>query len=626
MAYKKETGDLTDNPVGAIIRKAEDNFINGQTTSSKYVNKNMYEDLCKIDAYLNSKHTTGDTDSMGRDKPFFNIVTAAVNIWYRATDIDRKNIRIEATKLKDTIAAFLATIHLQSWMRKTNFGAFLNDWGRSLARYGSSVVKFVEKEGTLIPSVIPWQRLIVDAVDFENNPVIEVIELTEAQLYNRQGYDKDMVEKLCDARKARETIGKDQKDQKDDYIKLYEIHGNMPLSYLTGKAADEDTYVQQMHVISFVASKEKGKFDDFTLVSGKEEKNPYMLTHLIKEDGQTLSIGAVQHLFDAQWMMNHTVKSIKDQLDLASKLIFQTSDGNFVGQNVLTAIETGDILIHALNQPLTQINNGSHDISSLQAFGNQWKALSSEINGISESMLGNTAPSGTAWRQVEALLNESHSLFDLMIENKLLAVEDMMRMYVIPHLKTKMDTKDEVSATLADYNITKIDAQYIKNSVARNVNRKILKNAFKGKPVRPEDQMMMMQGEQQGISEDLRNLAGQRFFKPSELDDKTWKEVIKDLEWEVVCDGGGESSDIQAFYTTMNTTLATVMNPAYANNPKAQFIVNKILLKSGEISPIELSSIPEPQPQMPQMHDSSMMAQGQSMMSQSPMNKPQTVT
>ena len=70
----------------------------------------MYEDLERIEAYLNSKHISGDTDSMGRPKPFFNIVTAAVSIGYRATDIDRKNISVRATKMGQTAIAFIATI------------------------------------------------------------------------------------------------------------------------------------------------------------------------------------------------------------------------------------------------------------------------------------------------------------------------------------------------------------------------------------------------------------------------------------------------------------------------------------------------------------------------------------
>ena len=592
--------EIQETKIGEIVRQAEDEFINGQTTISKYVSVSMSDELNKIDAYLNSKHISGETDNLEREKPFFNIVTAAVNVWYRATDIDRKNIKIKAGKLKDTITSFLATVHLQDWMRRNNFGMFLNDWGLSLARYGSSVIKMVEQDGELKSIVVPWNRLIVDSVDFDNNPIIEVLELTESQLRKREGYNQKIVEKLCDTISTRETTDKQKKDNKANYIKLYEVHGEFPLSYLTGKEKDEDTYVQQMHVISFVASKEEGKYDDFTLISGRETKNPYMITHLIKEEGQTLSYGAVRHLFEAQWMMNHTAKAIKDQLDLASKLIFQTSDGNFVGQNALSAIETGDILIHAVNQPLTQLANSSHDITSLQNFGSQWKSLANEITGISESMLGNTAPSGTAWRQVEALLQESHSLFELMTENKGLYVEQMIR-NVISHLKKKMDTTKEVSATLEDYDLTRIDKMYVRNEATKKTNRALVEKVLNEEIVSPLDQQMMMDENQMALKEGLSDLGNQRFFKPSEVDDKTWKEVFKDMEWDVVVDVTGESVDKDAV-TTLNTMLQTIAkNPMILQDPNAKLLFNKILNETAIVSPLEISSLPSPTaPKQPQ--------------------------
>src|SRR6185503_15451255 len=132
----------------------------------KYVQFSLSEDINKIYAYLESKHISGDTDSMGREKPFFNIVLAARNIWYRATDIDRKNIKVRPTKSQDDIGAFLATVHLQDWMRRENFGTFLNSWGINSAGFNETVLKFVEQDGKLIPSVIPWNRLICDSIDF----------------------------------------------------------------------------------------------------------------------------------------------------------------------------------------------------------------------------------------------------------------------------------------------------------------------------------------------------------------------------------------------------------------------------------------------------------------------------
>ncbi len=590
------------NSIGALVRKMESDFISVQTNVSKYVQKSMYDDLNKIYAYLNSKHTSGETDSLGREKPFFNIVTAACNIWYRATDIDRNQIKLLSTNSSRTVVeAFLATVLLQDWMRRENFGQFLNEWGRVLSRFGSAITKWVEKDGRLIPSVVSWNKVIVDSIDFENNPKVEILELTEAQLRQNKSYDQDMVEKLCDARQARRLIDGQTQDNTPNYIKLYEVHGKLELSLITGNEADEDTYVEQMQVISYVASKEAGKFDDFVLVKGQCD-DPYLLTHLIREDGQTLSIGAVQHLFEAQWMMNHTVKAIKDQLDLASKLIFQTSDGDFVGQNALDAIETGDILIHKINQPITQVANSSHDITSLQAFGNQWKALSNEITGISESMLGNTAPSGTAWRQVETLLQQNQSLFELMKENKGLDVETMARRFMLPFFKRKINHSKEISGIFDAYEIEKIDMAHVTHHVTLQVDNHLHKMVLQGAmPTNMDRQALIDREMQKGMSELTSTLGNQRFFKPSEIDDATWKDVLSDFEWDVIVDVTGEEVDPNAA-TTLNTLLMFfAKKQGQPLTPEEQLTINKILNLSGTVSPIELANVKvQPVPQQPQ--------------------------
>lgn len=584
--------------VAEFIRKAETDYVAGQTQLSKYVQVSMYETLNKIDAYANSKHVSGETDSQGREKPFFNIVTAAINIWFRATDLDRKNVKVKPTKASQDIAAFLATCHLQYWMTKENFGQFLNKWGRSLAKYGSSVVKFVEQDGKLHPMVVNWSRLIVDTIDFDSNPVIEILELTPAQLQQRPGYDQEMVQQLLEARTARQEMDKRKKDTKNNYIRIYEIHGEMPLSYLTGEEKDKWTYTQQMHVVSFLARKDKGEFDDFTLFKGKETRSPYMITHLMEEEDQTLAIGAVQNLFEAQWMVNHSVKSIKDQLDLASKLIFQTSDGNFVGQNALTAIEQGDILIHAVNQPLTQLANNSHDITSNQSFSAQWQSLGNQINGISEAMLGQNQPAGSAWRQTEALLNESHSLFEVMTENKGLYLEKMMREFIIPYVKKQMDTAEEIAVTLDSYHIDKIDSLYVPSEAARRYNEQATNQVLSGLNPAPYNPAQA----QAQVQQEVQQQGNTRYFKPSDIPDKTWKELFKDLEWELEVDITGEQRDTQAVMETLNTALKIVAStpPERLQDPNFKLLFNKILEQSSVVSPIEIANIPPAPPQQPQ--------------------------
>ena len=573
-----------------LVRKLETDFVSGNGTQmSEYVRTDLYTDINKIYAYLESKHISGETDSIGREKPFFNIVLAARNVWFRATDIDRKNIMAKPTKSTDTIGAFLLSVHLQDWMRRENFGTFLNLWGMELAGFNSAVSKFTKKKGRLIPEVVPWSRLIVDQINFEDNPKIEVLELTEAQMYDR-GYDKQAIEDMVNAQKTRETLKKLKKDNKSFYYKVYEIHGVFPLSKITEKPKDAETFVQQMHILSYSKKKsgKKGEYDEFTLYKGREEKDPYVLTTLLPStDGSVSLNGAVKNLFNAQWMTNHTVKQQKDQLDLASKLIFQTADGNFVGQNALFAIESGDILIHALNKPLTQINNQSHDISSLQNYGAQWKQLSNEINGIGEAMLGQAPKSGTAWRQTEAVLAESHSLFEIMKENKGLSLENIMREHVFPYLKKQMNTADEVSATLDMNGIKQIEARYVKNEAIRRTNKRSIESILGGDIAEPVD----LKAEEAKIKGQLAD-QNFRFFAPSEV---SWKEQFKDLEWEVDVDVTGENRDSLGVLTTLNTALQVAANPAFANNPRAKLIVDKILTETGKVSPMELNSLPETQ-------------------------------
>lgn len=597
--------EKTSNTIPSLVMELESKYTSGNgVLHSKYVTKDMYEDINTIDAYLNSKHTSGEFDSLGREKPFFNIVVAGANIWYRATEIKLEKIKVRAIKQKDVIDAFLMNVLLQDWFKRENFKNFLSEWGRTLSRYGSAIPEFVEKDGRLIPSILQWNRVIVDPIDFDNNPKIKVLELTEAQLSKNKAYNKEAVKALCGAYQQRELLDGKNQDNKSGYIKVYEIHGEFSIADLKlsqGKKpldGDDDEFVQQMHVVSFVQSKDKkGEYDEFTLYSGRE-KNPHMITHLIKEDGQTLSIGAVQYLFQNQWMVNHTAKMIKDQLDLASKLIFQTADDTFVGENALSSIETGDILIHKPNMPLTNLANNSHDIGSLQSYQTSWKVLGNEIIGISESMLGNTAPSGTAWRQIETLLQENHSLFQVMKENKGMYLEQMLRTYVIPFLKKKMDTSEEVASILDDHDLKKIDSIYIKNKAIKLSNKIIKERRMNGQKVTPEDRAMLVAGISGQIEQSLSDMGNQRFFKPSDISDKTWKEQFKDIEWDLDIDTMTSSENNDAV-TTLNTLLQFfARKQGQPLTPEENLIVGKILNKVGEISPAELSNLPKPTPRI----------------------------
>lgn len=590
-----------DQNIYSYVRQQEYLYRSGDTKIAKYVQHSLSETVQTIYAYLNSKHISGEKDSLGRDKPFFNIVTAARNIWFRATEIARNKLQIRPANSKEVIGAFLATAKIQEWMNKVRFGKFLADWGLELAAFGSAVTKYVEKDKQLILEVVPWNQIICDTIDFDANPKIQVYEYTASQLLKiaqERGYDMSVVNSIITSPQVRRIITEELQDVKAYYFKIYEVHGMFPASWITGDDKDKNEYTRQMHVVSYVRTDaSNSKFEDFSLFKGLEKEEVYRKDDLLKADGRTLGIGAVENLFQAQWQVNHSVKSIKDQLDLASKLVFQTSDPTFVGQNVLTAIETGQILLHKINEPVTAFPNGSHDVNSMIEYMNQWKAVGGEINGITDAMAGVAPKGSSSWRMQAMELQQAQMLFDLMKRNKSDALEDMFRTKIIPYIKrTQLKNSDEIVATLSAHDIKRIDAAYVNQEGIKRYNAKVINHVTKTgkmpKGVLLQDELNQVQSEQdsQGMT---------RFLKPSDVDTKTWADLLMDIEWDMYIDWTDDPIDTNGIMTTLNSALVMIMNPAYATNPQAQFVVSKILTLTGAISPLELSQIPLPKPQPP---------------------------
>lgn len=599
--------------VHELVSKAERNFLQLNTRLGKYVNWCMHETLETIDAYLSSKHISGPMDSLGREKPFFNIVTAAANIWFRATKIDRKDIKFVPTNNASVVLAFVANVILQNWMNKERFGMFLNNWGRTLARYGSAVTKFVERGDKLIPSVVPWNRLIVDPIDFYALPVIEKLYFTPSKLKDAatpghptyMGYNMQAVEALIGAQVTRRTLDKTPKDILPEFIEVYEVHGKLD-SRLVEKNPNFSTpdkkvqYIQQMHAISYFQEAGTDEFNKFTLYKGKEDRNPYEITHLIEEDGRTLAIGAVESLFDAQWMENHSVKNMKDALDIISRMIFQTADTHFVGRNILSAIESGDIFVHEMNKPLETVNNSKPDIAQIANYRQMWDNLAQQLTATPDAMRGTNPPNGQPYGTTSLTTAQSTSLFEVMTENKGLHLEDIMRKFVIPHIRKQLKNKKQVAAILDDAGISEIDSMYIPHEAIRRYNKRTVQQVLdyvKDKSNHTGAKVSPMQpfnpDQEQGVlKQQLSTQGNKRFFSPDDMDDKTWDELFSDFEWDnIKVEITSENGDKQLILQTLSTVLQTIAsNPAILQDPNAKMVFSKILNETGVVSALQLQT------------------------------------
>ena len=348
---------------------------------------------------------------------------------------------------------------------------------------------------------------------------------------------------------------------------------------------DDKKYVQQMHVITYEGS--GGDFDDFTLISG-EEDDPYLLTSLLPNSEGSITLnGAIKRLFEAQWIVNHSEKQIKDSLDLSSKTFYQTDDGNLLHQNILNDLKTGDIFLHAPNSPLTEVST-SADITGMQSNKNDWQAQGMSANGINEAMV--QAPkSGTAWRQTEAVLSEAHSLFELFIENKGLAIEEMLERFVRPHHRKKLNNKKAISEILEEHQIKFIDSRYVPNQAIRRVNEVKKKTILSGEIYEPSIEDIQTKTQEELLQSVQNKNGDQRFIKVSEIEDKTWKDIFKDSESKLIVDTTGENKNIQAVMATYNTALNFMASlQGREMTAPEKLIFNRIIETADGISPVEL--------------------------------------
>ncbi|MEM5871459.1 MAG: hypothetical protein QW051_01160 [Candidatus Aenigmatarchaeota archaeon] len=571
-----------------LIKKQEERLISGKPIRiGKYATHNHLEKIYTILAYLNSQHISGPLDSQGREKPFLNIVIPAVNVWYKATDLDEKDIIFRPTEGKNRFKAFIATVMLRNWMRgytnkgkiQDNFGLFLNEWGYNLAAFGSAVAKFIERDDYLYSSVVPWDRIICDPVDFDSAPVIEKVFYTPDEL-KMMPFDEEAVKEVLqrfEKRDRRTTLTNQPIDEADEYIGVYELHGVLPLSYLTGKESDRDIYQQQMHIV-FIDKGRKRETTGITLYAGKEEKHPYMIAHLLKQPGRTLSIGAVEYLFDTQWMVNHSIKAAKDQLELASKTLLQTSDAQFLGRNITVDVDVGDILITDDNKPIQRVDTTPSAIPFLIQFLQVWKENGRDIVGAYEAITGESMPTNTPYR-LGAILNiESHNLFEIMRESKGLYLEKMLRHYVLPYFKKKLNNADEVVLHLEGKEINDFDQLALPIHLAQELKTRL---GIGDLPTREE--LLEVIQQRNNLMGNLRSL---------KIASKTWKEYFSDLDMDAIeVDITGEKKNRAAFFSLANALLQLIIqNPNALQNPDARMLINQIMDEAGYVSPLQFSN------------------------------------
>ena len=579
-----------------FVREQRENYIDKQVKISRNYNFNQKDTLDLIELYYNSKFLSGNLDSLGREKPFYNINKFRVNVETRATDLDVKDIKIESEVVDDYVRSFLLTKENQVWMKESNFGKRLNEIGKTRAKYGGVVIKKTVHQGKLEINVVHWKDLITDQTDIMKGVIIERHFYTPSELKAMSGVWDNVDEAIETAQSNKDDYNEtNSSETPGDYIEVYEIHGDLPVAMLKDienvKEEDWETYSTQIHIVAGSdfydtddagAKTEKGS----TLFMGEEKELPYKYLSRDEVPGRALGIGVVEDSFEAQVWTNDAVYKEKEIVELASKIIYQTTDKT-VGKNVLTDLENGDIITLKDGKNLSQVNTVP---SSLPEFTNlvaKWKESLDRTTSTFEANTGEALPSGTPY-SLGALLNQQgNSMFDYYRQEIGIFLQEVYSDWILPHLIKRLKAKHTLATEFSEDELNLIDSAHIELALKEEIESKREQGIL----------ITNIEAERQRLKQKMMQTKSTRFINVP-------KNYYEDIDATISVITTNETRVKQAVLESLNSVLTIFMKaPQIYDNPVSKKIINKIMEVSGAFSPVELqveSTAPAPTQQMTQ--------------------------
>lgn len=542
---------------------------------------NQYANIKKIEFYWNSKYLNGNTDTIGRIKPFYNISKFRVNVATRATDLDVKDVRITSDNTNDRVRSMLLNHELKNWFKEADFSKLLNDWGKNRSKYGGVLIKkcIEDEDGKkeLKIKLVEWKNVITDQVDIENGVIIEVHYMSPSELSKKIGVWENVEEAMKLATKSRGVKG-NKEDASEKKIPIYEVHGEFPANYNPETPeADPNKYEKMTFII---AGNEANK--QVILWSELEEENPYRYLAWDNVSGRGLGIGIVEDGFEAQMWTNDAIISERNVMELAGKVFIKTNSKQ-LGNNIISDMDNGQVIELEDGADANLLSLVPSSLPQFQNTVEKWNVQYERATNTFDSVTGETLPSNTPLGSVAIQSAQASSFFDYRREEAGIFWVEVLTDWTLPYLIKKINKEHILSSDFSIEELKIIDKAFSLNEANTRVKEAILS----GNIITMEDYQSAIDGFMQFIAQD-----GKRRY----ID--VPKDYFKDYEDNITIDMTGETRNKQATLQSIDNLLVKIANPALLQDPNFMGLLNEEI----ELAGINFTPVaPQPQPtQQPQ--------------------------
>lgn len=537
---------------------------------------NAYEHIRKSFLYKNSKFTQGPDDG---DRPFRNIIRPVLNVAYRSEGFDVKDIDLFVDDDENHYKSFVARKFHPRWARENDIDTFIDELVESYVDYGMAVAKRVTGAR---PEAVPLQRFaFFDQTDFLAGAKCELHNYSVDQLLDMKGrWYEDKIDEAIVMAEAEKTVP--QADGKkahtpSKYIEVYELHGTFPETWVD-EGGNAEKYTPQLHVVTFYTS-DDGRKHGITLFKGPEKKEVYKA---IKRDpifGRACGFGGIEELFESQTWTNYSEIQIREMLDQAALVIWQTSDGNLANQYRMNEIEKGHILTHEDGKPLSMARSDAINIERFLKMTERWEQNARTIGSASDPQLGLNPVSGTPLGTTEIVTDQGIGIHEYRQGKMATFVGEIYTDWVLPHLVTEMNKGQRFREEL-----TVKELREVAEAVTTNVsNAKIKEKLISGDI--PTDEEIQL----------FRDITKQSFLKQgTKRFFELVKEELSDLPVVVQVSIKGKQKNLALMVSKLNAIFRGVFaNPAILQDEGMSDLFNQILESAG-LSPINFSSLSRP--------------------------------
>jgi len=539
----------------------------------------MYEHIKKAFFYKHGRLMTGND----QNKPVKNIIRPILNLQYRTEDIDVKDIFLYVDNPDEYHLSFLIKkYHDEVFVREYDLDTLWDRLNQSRIDFGGGLLKKINYP---VPELVPLSTIVFcDQTDMLSGPIGIKHYYSPDQLLDMAEYGwGDEANGATIGLEELITLAESSKDSRNDrenktpgkYIEIYEVHGNLPASFLD---EDSEKYASQIQIAAFYTG-ENGTKNGVCLFKKKETESPFKLTLRDPIDGRALGFGGVEELEENQVWTNYNQIRFKEMLDSAAKTLFQTDDPAFANRNKISNMKNMEITVVEDNKTVRQIDTFPRNIELFQNSTREWEAHAQQMGAANDSIMGVSPASGTPFKLQELVTQESRGLHDFRRGQFAKFVEIVYRDWIIPYIIKEITKGTEFLAELSFDEMKETTEAIVRNQA----NRKIKEMILDGQSFTEEE------------IEAYRQMTREEFTRTNKKFIKILKDEFKGVGVKISINVAGKQRNLASHVDKLVNVFRQIASaPQLLDDPRLSKLFNQILESSG-LSPIEYGAFQMPQ-------------------------------